>query len=64
MLFPARIRHGRPARLLLRAIVAVVLSLLVLHLILGRPPGPAVVTGLITWFGLTARRDLATPPGR
>ena len=55
VLVPARIRHGRPWRMLLRAIVAAVLSLLVLHLIPGQPSGPAVVTGLITWFVLTAR---------
>ena len=63
-LVPARIRHGRPVRLLLRAIIAAVLSLLVLHLVPGQPSGPAVVTGLITWFVLTARGDLAPPPGR
>jgi hypothetical protein len=64
LLVPARIRHGRPLRLLLRALTAAVLSLLVLHLVPGQPAGPAVVTGLITWFVLTARGDLAPPPGR
>ena len=64
LLIPVRIRHGRPVRLLLRAIIAAVLSLLVLHLVPGQPSGPAVVTGLITWFMLTARGDLAPPPGR
>ena len=64
LLIPARIRHGRPLRLLARAIIAAVLSLLVLHLVPGQPSGPAVVTGLITWFVLTARGDLAPPPGR
>jgi hypothetical protein len=63
-LVPARIRHGRPVRLLLRAIIAAVLSLLVLDLVPGQPSGPAVVTGLITWFVLTVRGDLAPPPGR
>ena len=62
-LVPARIRHGRLVRLLLRAVIAALLSLLVLHLILGQPAGSAVVTSLITWFGLTARGDLAPPPG-
>jgi hypothetical protein len=61
---PARIRHGRRLHLLLRAAAAAVLSLLVLHLVPGQPAGPAVVTGLITWFVLTARGDLAPPPGR
>ena len=64
LLIPARIRHGRPGHLLLRALVAAVLSLLVVHLLPGQPSGPAVVTGLITWFLLTARGDLAPPPGR
>ena len=64
LLIPARIRHGRPLRLLARAIAAAVLSLLVLHLVPGQPSGPAVVTGLITWFVLTGRGDLAPPPGR
>jgi hypothetical protein len=64
VLVPARIRHGRPWRMLLRALAAAALSLLVLHLIPGQPSGPAVVTGLITWFVLTARGDLAPPPGR
>src|SRR5487761_1697300 len=62
LLVPARIRHGRPVRLLIRAIVAAVLCLVVLHLVPGQPSGPAVVTGLITWFVLTARGDLAPPP--
>jgi hypothetical protein len=49
---------------LLRAVIAAVLSLLVLRLVPGQPSGPAVVTGLITWFLLTAHGDLAPPPGR
>ncbi len=61
---PASIRYDRPVRLLLRAVIAAVLSLLVLRLVPGQPSGPAVVTGLITWFVLTARGDLAPPPGR
>jgi hypothetical protein len=63
-LLPARIRHGRPARLLARAVAAAALSVLVLHAIPGQASGPAVVTGLITWFVLSARGDLAPPPGR
>jgi hypothetical protein len=61
---PARIRHGRPLRLLLRALAAALLSLLVLALVPGQASGPAVVTGLTLWFILTARADLAPPPGR
>lgn len=63
-LIPARIRHGRPARLLTRAVVAAVLSVLALHAIPGQASGPAVVTGLAVWFLLTVRGDLAPPPGR
>ena len=61
---PARIRHGRPRRLLIRAAAASLLSLGVLHLIPGQPAAPALVTGLITWFALTARADLAPLPQR
>ncbi len=63
-LVPARIRYGRPWHLLARALAAAVLSLLVLRLTPGQPSGPAVVTGLIVWFVLTARGDLAPPLGR
>jgi hypothetical protein len=30
----------------------------------GQPAAPALVTGLITWFLLTSRSDLAPPPER
>ena len=59
---PARIRHGRPLRLVIRGLAAALLSLAVLHLIPGQPAAPALVTGLITWFLLTGRSDLAPPP--
>ncbi len=59
-----RIWHGRPLRLLARAIIPATLPLLVLHLVAGQLYGPAVVTGPITWFALTGRGDLAPPPGR
>jgi hypothetical protein len=64
LLLPERIRHGRPLRLALRALAAALLSLAVLALIPGQPAGPALVTGLITWFILTGRSDLAPPPRR
>jgi hypothetical protein len=63
-LVPARIRHGRPVRLVARALVAGLLSLLVLALIPGQAAGPAVVTGLVIWFCFSARADLAPPPER
>jgi len=43
----ARIRRGRPLRLAIRAIIAAVLSLLVLNLISGQPAAPADILGLI-----------------
>ena len=64
VLLPARIWHGRPRHLALRAVITALLSLAVLNLLPGQPSGPAVVTGLITWFVLTTRGDLAPPPGR
>jgi hypothetical protein len=60
----ARVWHGRPVRLLLRALVVALLSLAVLALIPGQPAEPAVITGLVTWFLLTGRADLAPPPVR
>ncbi len=61
---PSRIRRGRPLRLLIRAAIGAGLSLAVLALIPGQPAAPADVAGLITWFVLTGRRDLAPPPER
>ena len=61
---PGRIRRGRPLRLLARALVTGLLALAVLHLVAGQPAAPALVTGLITWFGLTVRSDLAPPRER
>jgi hypothetical protein len=63
-LLPARIRHGRPARLLLRVLAAVTLALVTAHAGAGGPAAAAVVTGLGVWLALTARGDLAPPPGR
>ena len=64
VLLPARIWRGRPRHLAFRALITALLSLAVVNLLPGQPSGPAVVTGLITWFVLTARGDLAPPPGR
>jgi hypothetical protein len=60
---PARILHGRPLRMLLRAAVAAGLCLAVLALIPGQLAAPVLVAGLICWFVVTARSDLAPPPG-
>jgi len=59
---PRRVRRGRPLRLLARALVAGALALAALHLVAGQPAAPALVTGVITWFLLTARADLVPPP--
>ena len=64
LLLPERIWHGHPLRLALRAIIAAVLSLVVLALIPGSAAAPADVFGVGLWFVLTARSDLAPPPGR
>jgi hypothetical protein len=61
---PARILHGRPLRLIIRAAIAAALSLVVLWLIPGQPAAPADVAGLIAWFAVTGRADLAPPPRR
>jgi len=63
LLLPARIRHGRPLRLLIRAVAAAVLCLLTVRIAAGEPAAPAVVTGVIIWWLLTARADLAPMPG-
>jgi hypothetical protein len=64
VLFPARVRHGRSLRLAVRMIAAVAMSAAVLAIIGGQPAAPAVITGIVTWLVLTARADLAAPPGR
>src|ERR1700761_5281107 len=61
---PSRISRGRPLHLALRAIIAAALSLIVLQLIPGAPAAPADILGLIIWFVLTGRKDLAPPPER
>ncbi len=63
-LLPARVRRGRPLRLALRGMAAAVLILLAVALVPGQPAGPATAAGILTWFLLTGRADLAPPPGR
>jgi hypothetical protein len=59
LMLPARIWHGRPLRLAIRALVAAAASLGVLALVPGQPAAPAAITMIITWFVLTGRSDLA-----
>ena len=64
LMLPERIWHGHKLRLAIRAAIAAALSLLVLHMIPGTAAAPADVFGLILWFVLTGRSDLAPPPRR
>ena len=63
-LIPARIWHGRPARLALRIVAAAVLAAVALHTGAGTPAIAGLVTGIGVWLALTVRADLAPPPGR
>jgi hypothetical protein len=63
-LIPARIWHGRPARLAARIVAGVVLAVLALHTGAGAPATAALVTGIGVWLVLTVHADLAPPPGR
>jgi hypothetical protein len=56
---PGRIRYGRPLRLVIRGMVAVLLCAGVLAVIPGDPAAPPLVAALITWFVVTGRPDLA-----
>jgi hypothetical protein len=61
---PARIWCGRPARLVLRIAVAVVLAVLATRTGAGAPAFAGLVTGIGVWLVLTVRTDLIPPPGR
>ena len=63
-LLPARIRYGRPGRLLIRGAVAALLCLGVLAVVGGQPVAPPLVMALISWFLVTGRSDLAPPRHR
>ena len=59
-----RVGHGRPWRLAGRVAAAFALCVAVLAVTGSRPAGPALVTGVLTWLAVTARRDLAAAPAR
>jgi hypothetical protein len=59
MRLPSRIRRGRPARLALRILAAVVVAAAAVAAAGPHPAAPALATGVATWLVLTARRDLA-----
>ncbi len=56
-----RARRGRPGRLALRAAAAVAGAVAAVAAAGPHPAAPALVTGVLTWFALTARHDLAPP---
>lgn len=61
---PARVRHGRPLILAARLLAAAALAVTDLHSGAGPAPAAAVLAGIGIWAALTARGDLAPPPGR
>lgn len=63
VMLPARIRHGRPGRLALRVLAAVIAGSLVFLPHTGTPATAGLLTGIGTWLLVTGRSDLA-PPGR
>jgi hypothetical protein len=61
---PARVARGRPLRLAARALIAAAVGYAAARLVPGTPAAPAVAAGCALWWLLTARADLAPPPGR
>ena len=64
LLLPARIRHGRPVTLAIRILLGVLVALAVLHSGIGPAPVAGTLAGVVLWLAVTARGDLAPPPGR
>jgi hypothetical protein len=64
LILPARICHGRPGRLAVRAGIAIAAGTTAVSLVPGTASAPALAAGIILWWLLTARADLAPPPGR
>jgi curved DNA-binding protein CbpA len=61
---PARVVRGRPVRIVVRAAVAAAAAYAAVRLVPGTPSAPAAVAGCVLWWLLSARADLAPPPGR
>jgi curved DNA-binding protein CbpA len=61
---PARVARGRPLRLTIRAAIAAAAAYAAVALVPGTPSAPAAAFGCALWWLLTARADLAPPPGR
>lgn len=60
----ARVRRGRPLILAARLLAAALVAVIDLHSGAGPAPVAAVLAGIGIWVALTARGDLAPPPGR
>lgn len=58
-----RVRRGRPALLALRLAIAAGLSAASFGVVGAQPAAGGLTIGAVTWFLLTARRDLAPPDG-
>jgi DnaJ-like protein len=56
-----RIQRGRPARLLLRVLIAAAVSAGAVIVAGGQPATAALIVGAVTWLLLTGRHDLAPP---
>jgi len=56
-----RIRHGRPARLAVRLLVATAAAAIAIAIAGWQPASIAVLTGALTWLLRTGRPDLAAP---
>lgn len=61
---PARAARGRPLRMAARALAAAAAGYTAAALVPGTPSAPAAAFGCALWWLLTARADLAPPPGR
>jgi hypothetical protein len=64
LLLPARVWHGRPGRLAVRTVIAAAAAALGMSAVSGTASAPAIAVGCLLWWALTARSDLAPPPGR
>lgn len=58
---PARVRHGRPLRITIRAAIATTTAILAARTIPGTPAAPAIEAGAALWWAITLPPDLAPP---
>ena len=59
---PARARHGRPARITARAILAAGTAAAAAAIIPGTPAAPAIQAAAVLWLAITGQPELAPPP--